>query len=58
MSVVKPSTNNVISQLLKSDPNVLPTLKAGDLVEGKVIEKNSKMLTIDLGRFGTGAVYR
>ncbi len=34
------------------------TLKTGDLVEGKVLEKSSKMLTVDLGRFGTGAVYR
>jgi len=58
MSPVKPSANTLMSQLLKSDPNILPTLKAGDLVEGKVLGKSSKMLTVDLGRFGTGAVYR
>lgn len=48
----------MIAQLLKSDPNFLPTLKTGDLVEGKILGKSSKMLTIDLGKFGTGAVYR
>ena len=58
MDKVKPSANTLIGQFLKTDPNFLPTLKTGDLVEGKVMEKSSKMLTVDLGRFGTGAVYR
>jgi small subunit ribosomal protein S1 len=55
---VKPSANTAIGQLLKNDPNFFPTLKTGDLIEGKVLEKSSKMLTVDLGKFGTGAVYR
>lgn len=58
MNAIKPSANNLISQLLKGDPAFLATLKTGDLVEGKVLEKGSKMLTVDLGKFGTGAVYR
>ncbi len=58
MNSVKPGQNILIAQFLKNDPNFLATLKVGDLVEGKVLEKSSKMLTVDLGRFGTGAVYR
>lgn len=58
MNAIKPSANLLIGQLLKSDPNFLPTLKTGDLIEGKVLEKSSKMLMVDLGKFGTGAVYR
>ncbi|MGC9610737.1 MAG: S1 RNA-binding domain-containing protein [Minisyncoccia bacterium] len=57
-SAVKPSANNLITQLLKDDPAFLATLKVGDLVEGKILEKGSKMLVVDLGKFGTGAVYR
>lgn len=55
---VKPGANNLITQFLKDDPSFLTTLKVGDLVEGKVLEKGSKMLMVDLGKFGTGAVYR
>ncbi len=58
MNSIKPGQNLLIGQLLKSDPNFLPTLKIGDLVQGTVLEKSSKMLMIDLGKFGTGAVYR
>jgi ribosomal protein S1 len=58
MNAIKPGANNLITQLLKDDPAFFSTLKTGDLVEGKVLEKGSKMLTVDLGKFGTGAVYR
>ncbi len=42
----------------KSNPAILPTLRQGDLVEGKVLEKGSKEIVVDLGRYGTGVVYR
>jgi small subunit ribosomal protein S1 len=42
----------------KSNPALLPVLRQGDLVEGVVLEKSSKAIIIDLGRYGTGVVYR
>ena len=33
-------------------------LRQGDLVKGKVIEKGVRLMTVDLGHFGVGAVYR
>jgi small subunit ribosomal protein S1 len=42
----------------KSNPALLPTLRQGDLVEGVVLEKSPKAIVIDLGRYGTGMVYR
>lgn len=48
----------LIGQILKTNHAFLPTLRVGDLVEGKVLEKGSAKLFIDLGKYGTGAVYR
>lgn len=47
-----------MAQILKTNHSFLPTLRSGDLVEGKVIEKGSAKLFVDLGKYGTGAVYR
>ncbi len=47
-----------IGQILKTNHSFLPTLRAGDLVEGKVLEKGSAKLFVDLGKYGTGVVYR
>ncbi len=47
-----------IGQILKTNHSFLPTLRAGDLVDGKVLEKGSAKLFVDLGKYGTGAVYR
>ncbi len=48
----------LIGEILKTNHSFLPTLRVGDLVEGKVLEKGSAKLFIDLGKYGTGAVYR
>ncbi len=48
----------LIGQILKTNHSFLPTLRVGDLVEGKVLEKGSAKLFIDLAKYGTGAVYR
>ncbi len=48
----------LMGQILKTNHSFLPTLRSGDLVEGKVIEKSSAKLFVDLGKYGTGAVYR
>ncbi len=42
----------------KSNPAVMPTLRQGDLVEGTVLEKSPRAIVVDLGRYGTGVVYR
>lgn len=48
---------NMLSQLAKTNPAFFSIAKPGDLVEGQIIEKNSKRIVVDLGRFGTGVIY-
>lgn len=43
---------------IKANSDLFMHLKAGDLVEGVVIEKTPRQITVDLGRLGTGVVYR
>lgn len=50
--------NSYLSQALKSNPGLFYFLKQGDLIEGKLLAKSSRALTIDLGKYGTGIVYR
>lgn len=45
------------AQLVKSNPSAFAVVKSGDLIEGQVLEKSSKMILVDLGRFGTGIIY-
>jgi len=53
-----PRHNTFAADLIKAEPKMFGFLKAGDLVEGKVIKKEgNKKLFLDLGRYGTGAVY-
>ena len=53
----KPAVSDVFD-LLKSEPGALTLLKAGEVVEGTLLEKGSRKTLLDLGRFGTGIVYR
>ncbi|TSC52735.1 MAG: hypothetical protein LiPW41_105 [Parcubacteria group bacterium LiPW_41] len=48
----------MLAQLVKTAPQLFSPLKVGDLVEGKIIEKSSNRLLVDLGKNGTGVVYR
>lgn len=50
--------NNFLSQFLKTESGLPIVLKPGDLVEGVILEKNKGRLLIDLGKHGTGAVYK
>ena len=52
------TNGNIFSEVVKNDPSLVAILRAGDLVEGTILEKNTKMILIDLGRYGTGVVYR
>ena len=45
-------------QFVKDKPELFSVLKAGDLVEGVVLEKGANSMVVDLGRHGTGLVYR
>jgi len=42
---------------VKTEVAALKMLKGGDLVRGTVIEKGSRLMTVDLGAYGVGAVY-
>ncbi len=57
MGTVK-NTINLLSQLAKNEPAAFSLLKPGDLVEGSVLDKSVNMILVDLGKHGTGAVYR
>ncbi|MFA5870495.1 MAG: S1 RNA-binding domain-containing protein [Candidatus Paceibacterota bacterium] len=48
----------MLAQLVKTAPQLFSPLKVGDLVEGKIIEKSSNRILLDLGKNGTGVVYR
>lgn len=57
MSEVK-SEQNLSAVLMKGGSEFLSMLKIGDLVSGKILEKGSRTLLVDLGKHGVGAVYR
>ncbi len=46
------------NDFVKSEFGALNLLRVGDLVQGTIIEKGVRMMTIDLGANGVGAVYR
>src|SRR5437879_4388020 len=54
----KLNSNGVFAQMLKNEPVAFSLPKSGDLVQGKVLEKNSRRLILDLGKSGTGVVYQ
>jgi small subunit ribosomal protein S1 len=45
-------------QFVKDKPELFSVLKLGDLVEGVVLDKGANAVVVDLGRHGTGMVYR
>jgi len=49
--------NSIIDQLAKNEPNLISLPRIGDLIEGKILKKESKKLFLDLGKYGTGIVY-
>lgn len=48
---------DILSQLMKSEPDIFSFLKEGDLIETELISRNAKAAYFDLGKFGTGIVY-
>lgn len=53
----KPSISK-FAELVKTESVAFGVLKAGDLVEGTLLEKGARRLLVDLGRHGVGVVYR
>ncbi len=49
---------NLVSDILKADPTIASFLRPGDLAEGHILKKSSRRVLIDLGRHGTGIIYR
>lgn len=52
------SVNDALAELLKQEPGAFSFLKDGDLVEGTLMSAGARELLIDLGKHGTGVVYR
>lgn len=50
--------NSTISHLLKTSPSLIPNIKEGDVVEARLLKKTPKAAYFDLGKLGTGIVYR
>ncbi len=44
-------------QMMKNDPAVMPVLKTGDLVEARLIERNSRGVFFDIPKVGLGVIY-
>ncbi len=42
---------------MKSSPELFGTIKAGDLIEAKLLKRMPRAVYFDLGKFGTGVVY-
>lgn len=49
--------NNFLQQLIKAEPTAFTLLKVGDIVPAVFLEKKSRMLIFDLGKYGTGVIY-
>lgn len=50
--------DSAFAQVMKSAPDLFGFLKEGDLVEAKLLKRTPKAVYFDLGKFGTGVVYR
>lgn len=48
----------MLTQLAKTAPQIFSSVKVGDLIEGTVLDKSSRAMILDLGKHGTGVVYR
>lgn len=58
MTTVQKQDEQNVASVTKTEIGTLKILRPGDLIEGTILEKGSRMITVDLGPYGTGAVYR
>ena len=55
MEILKKESPQV--QMLKADPNIMPVLKTGDLVEAKLVERTPKGVFFEIPKIGIGIIY-
>jgi len=48
---------DILSQIIKNEPELISFLKEGDLTEAELLTKTPKAAYFNLGKFGTGIVY-
>ena len=56
-NVLKTKSLSILHKVLKDDSQSFPMIRPGDVIEGLILEKGSRIMLVDLGRYGTGAVY-
>lgn len=57
MTLIK-SNVTPLSEFARRDVASMTLPRVGDIVQGKILSKSARLLVVDLGRFGTGVVYR
>ena len=57
MVTMPENKNSAMGQLVKNEPNLISFLKEGDLIEAKLLARNSRAAYFDIEKFGTGIVY-
>ncbi len=50
-------TNSPLSQLIKTEPDLISFLREGDLVEVKFLKRTPRTAYFNLDKFGTGVIY-
>jgi small subunit ribosomal protein S1 len=55
--MVTQKQESAITQHLKDNPNLMPVLKVGDLIEVKLLEKTGRVAYFEVPRVGTGMIY-
>lgn len=56
-STTKVKAPSIIQQVMKDEGQAFSILKPNDVVEGVILKKSARLILVDLGRCGTGAVY-
>lgn len=56
-SATKQKRQTLLQQILRERPADFAPLKSGEVVSGTLMHKGARVLLVDLGRHGTGAVY-
>ncbi len=49
---------SAFANFVKNNGDMFAFVKSGDLVKGTIIDKNPREIVVNLGKFGTGIVYR
>ena len=53
----KQKQQSVLQQVIRENPQTFSPPKPGDVISGALLQKGAKLLLVDLGKHGTGAVY-